>query len=279
MALLTRLTSKSTVEDVSEVLDRDGVVVIEDLVDDTTLSGLWADLGPALDDVVYGDNIFSGQRTKRLCSLFARSRHTADVVVNPLFLGAARRQISRPAPEWFSTNLAGVAPNVQVSSTQVIQIRPGESAQPAHRDDVAHLLRTTGHPSRVQIMVALDDFTADNGATVFWPGSHRWEPERDPRPNEAAAAEMTPGSAVLWVGGLLHGAGANLTEEARTGLTIALTRANLRQEENQYLAVPPEIVREYPEEVQRLLGYDLCPPFLGWYEHHDPRSVLEQPRV
>jgi ectoine hydroxylase-related dioxygenase (phytanoyl-CoA dioxygenase family) len=174
------LTSKSTVEDVSEVLDRDGVVVIEDLVGDTTLKDLWADLGPALDDVVYGDNNFSGQRTKRL-----------------------------------------------------------------HRRKRRH---------------------------GVLPGSHRWEPERDPRPTEAA-------SAVLWVGGLLHGGGAKLTEEARADLTIALTRANLRQEENQYLAVPPEIVREYPEEVQRLPGYDLCPPFLDWYEDHDPRSALERPRV
>jgi ectoine hydroxylase-related dioxygenase (phytanoyl-CoA dioxygenase family) len=273
---LTLLTRESTVDEVSAVLDRDGGVVVEDLIDDTTLKGLWADLGPALDDVEYGDNLFTGQRTKRLCSLFARSRHMADVVLNPLFLGAARAQIERPAPIWMGTNQSGVAPNVQVSITQVIQIRPGETPQPAHRDDVAHLLPSTGHPNRVQIMVAMDEFTDENGATNVWPGSHLWEPERGPRPEEAIPAEMAPGSALIWVGGLFHGGGPNLADEPRTGLTVALTRANLRQEENQYLAVPPEIVREYPEEVQRLLGYDLCPPFLGWYEHQDPHALLER---
>ena len=79
---------------------------------------------------------------------------------------------------------------------------------------------------------------------------------------------------LIWLGGVYHGGGSNSTDTPRTGVTIALDLGNLRQEENQYLAVPKEIVRTYPDEVQKLLGYDRCPPGLGWVEMEDPQSVL-----
>ncbi|MBL1102143.1 phytanoyl-CoA dioxygenase family protein [Streptomyces coffeae] len=278
-ARLTRLPSTSAVSDVCAALDRDGGVIVENLIDATTLQGLWDDLGPALDATGYGDSSFTGQRTKRLCSLFARSRHMERIALNPLFLGAARDLIERPAPNWFGPQRALLAPNVQVSITQLIQIWPGETPQPAHRDDIAHLLPCPGPTNRVQIMLAMDEFTDENGATLVYPGSHTWEAERGPRPDEAVSAEMAPGSCLIWVGGLFHGGGPNLSDTPRTGLTVALVRGNLRQEENQYLAVPREIVREYPEELQRLLGYGICPPFLGWYEQQDPMLLLKDEGV
>jgi ectoine hydroxylase-related dioxygenase (phytanoyl-CoA dioxygenase family) len=62
---------------------------------------------------------------------------------------------------------------------------------------------------------------------------------------------------------------------SRHSLTVSLDLGNLRQEENQFLAVPRETVLTLPEEVQRLLGWDRCPPGLGWYEMQDPHLLLE----
>ncbi|WP_311137782.1 hypothetical protein [Streptomyces sp. I6] len=39
--------------------------------------------------------------------------------------------------------------------------------------------------------------------------------------------------------------------------------------------MPRESVLAYPEEVRRLLGYDRCPPGLGWYEMDDPYVLLD----
>jgi ectoine hydroxylase-related dioxygenase (phytanoyl-CoA dioxygenase family) len=36
-----------------------------------------------------------------------------------------------------------------------------------------------------------------------------------------------------------------------------MTRGWLRQEENQYLAVPPEVAKNLPVRIQKLLGYAL----------------------
>ncbi len=48
----------------------------------------------------------------------------------------------------------------------------------------------------------------------------------------------------------------------------------LRQAENQYLAGPPEVARSLPEQLQRLVGYAIHVPNLGWYEGQDPSVVL-----
>jgi ectoine hydroxylase-related dioxygenase (phytanoyl-CoA dioxygenase family) len=82
---------------------------------------------------------------------------------------------------------------------------------------------------------------------------------------------MPRGACVLYFGSVLHGGGANVTSsETRIGLAFGYTLGWLRQEENQYLAVPPEVARELPIELRRLLGYAEHYPFLGWSEGEDP---------
>jgi hypothetical protein len=52
---------------------------------------------------------------------------------------------------------------------------------------------------------------------------------------------MARGSALLYVGSMYHGGGANTTDTDRVGVNITYSVAWLRQEENQYLTVPPEV--------------------------------------
>lgn len=53
-----------------------------------------------------------------------------------------------------------------------------------------------------------------------------------------------------------HGGSANTTkDEERLLFSCFMTRGWLRQEENQYLCVPMEVVRSLPVKVQKLLGY------------------------
>ncbi|AWK12600.1 phytanoyl-CoA dioxygenase [Streptomyces spongiicola] len=271
---LRRVAPDSGLEEAVEILERDGALVVEDLADAGTLKALWDDLGPALDARDYSGDWYNGTRTRRVSSVFARTDRLTPVVTHPLFLGAARRIMQRPVHVWIGRSRTALVPTVQISGTQAIQIHQGQGKQPLHRDDALHLRRHPGPTSRVQLMLAMSDFTADNGGTLMIPGSHHWDDERPPRAEEAVPTEMRAGSGLVWLGGVYHGGGANTTDTPRTGLTIALDLGNLRQEENQYLAVPRESVLAYPEEVRRLLGYDRCPPGLGWYEMDDPYVLL-----
>jgi hypothetical protein len=59
------------------------------------------------------------------------------------------------------------------------------------------------------------------------------------------------------------------------GLAFQYSAGWLRQEENQYLANPPEVAREYPESLQRLIGYDFGGPFLGFVNGDDPKLIID----
>jgi ectoine hydroxylase-related dioxygenase (phytanoyl-CoA dioxygenase family) len=117
-------------------------------------------------------------------------------------------------------------------------------------------------------MVAVSEFTEENGATLVVPGSHLWSEDRLADPSETVPAVMPPGSALLFLGSTHHGGGTNRTsDQYRTGLTTGFDSAAVRQEENMYLALSPEVVKSYPEHVQRLLGWSYTPEtFLGWVE-------------
>jgi hypothetical protein len=276
MAELIRVTPDAELDEVVEILERDGVLIIENYLTDAEHAALWEDLGPSLDTDEFSDNWYDGFKTRRVSSLFARTTRLTPVVTHPLYLGAARRILQKPIPMWIGRSRQDMVPTIQISATQLIQIHPGEGNQPLHRDDALHLRSHPGPESRLQIMVAMSEFTAENGGTRMIPGSHLWDNDRPPTVEETIPTEMAPGSAVIWTGGVYHSGGKNTSSFPRTGLTISFDLGNLRQEENQYLVVPREQVLAYPEEVRRLLGYDRCPPGLGWVEMENPYVVLER---
>ena len=271
---LTTLPASAAIDEAIEAVEAAGAVIIEDFIDPGTLAGLWEDLRADLERTADGDGRLVGEKTRILPGLVRRSAHSVTVLRQPHFLGAARHYLQRPVRAWLGEQRIEFVPTIQLGISRAIQIQPGVPVQGLHRDDTAHLRTHPGPESRVQVMIAASEFTARNGATRVIPGSHRWDDERGPREDEAVPAEMRAGSALLWLGSTYHGAGANNSEGPRTGLSYALDLGNLRQEENQYLSIPLDVVRGYPEDVQRLLGYEPCPPMCGLYELDDPMLLL-----
>ena len=104
-------------------------------------------------------------------------------------------------------------------------------------------------------MWAITDFTEANGGTHIVPGSHLWPADRTARAEEVVAAAMPAGSVLLWMGGTLHGAGANRTDEWRYGVFLSYSLGWLRQEENQYIDMPRDVARTLSKPVRDLVGY------------------------
>lgn len=269
MAGLTRLTSADASDDVIAALERDGGVIIEPFLAPETLEGLRADLIPRIERQAAGRDPFSGFKTRRLSALFAHTRHCAAIATHPLFLRPAEHFLCRPRNLWVGDQRIPMAADVRIGVTQAIQLGPGQPAQPLHRDDTVFLWRhpTEGREGRVQVICALTDFTAANGGTLVIPGSHTWDDERQPKMSETISTEMKAGSALIFLGSTYHAGGANITEgEWRAAASIALDASNMRQEENMYLSLRPEVVASYPEEIQRLLGWSAGTNHMGWVE-------------
>lgn len=266
---LTRLPGAASLDQVIAVIERDGGVIVEDFLPPAIIAELKKDLLPKMQACSVGRDNFSGFKTRRMSALFAKSRRVADVATHPLFLGAAEHLVNRPVVYGSGEHARSVRPGLRIGGTQMIQIGPGEGAQPLHRDHWAMLWRSDyGRQVRVQIMLAVSDFTEENGATQVVPGSHMWSEERVADPSEAVPAAMMSGSALLFVGSTHHGGGTNRTAaQYRTGLTMGLDSAAVRQEENMYLALSPDVVKGYPEQIQRLLGWSYMPEtYMGWVE-------------
>jgi ectoine hydroxylase-related dioxygenase (phytanoyl-CoA dioxygenase family) len=163
----------------------------------------------------------------------------------------------------------------QLNFSGIMQLLPGARAQDVHRDGDLYPFRHPCPPMSMPTMWALTDFTDDNGATWVVPGSHRWAEDRDPTADEIVHAAMPAGSLLVYLGGTIHGGGANVTPSSiRTGLAFQYSLGWLRQEENQYLTNPPEVARTYPERLQRLIGYDYGAPYLGFVDGDTPQRLL-----
>ncbi|TFF41724.1 phytanoyl-CoA dioxygenase family protein [Pseudomonas sp. RIT623] len=281
---LSTLGSDASVEQVVEIIRRDGGVIISDLVSPATLNALRNELDSYLNVTPCGvDPYFAGTQTRRVARIIGRSDTAVEVAMNPLFLGVARQILQTPTHVWVGSDRIEMAPDIQLSITQAIQIGPGQGLQPLHRDDATSLWRHPqfGREARLQMMLAISDFTEENGATRVIPGSHLWDDERMPTQEETVAAQMPAGSALLWMGSVYHGGGANTSAAPRTGLTMAYDLAFLRLEENHFLSIPIERVRQLPAEMQRLLGWSASSTLLGWVEidgqMRDPQELLNMP--
>ncbi|MEE2784679.1 MAG: phytanoyl-CoA dioxygenase family protein [Pseudomonadota bacterium] len=125
----------------------------------------------------------------------------------------------------------------------------------------------------VSTMWAGTDFTKENGATRVVPGSHRWPEDRIAKEDEIVQAVMPKGSVVLWLSRTLHGAAGSQTGERRTGFFASYIPDWFRQEENQLIAVAPEIAEHLPDRARRLVGYSSSPT-LGWVKGRDQNNLL-----
>jgi len=272
MPNLARLTGPATTPDeISSILARDGAVIVEDAIGAEILAGLNADLDGFVDDLGVGlrnptsDRMveFYGSSTVRFDGLPAKSASFVDLMQLPLLQGVADL-VLKPHCEDYLLNTA-----------QLIEIRPGETAQWLHRDEEAWPHMPPIRPQlEVEAMFALTDFTQANGATQVVPGSHLWDPERPAQPHEITQAEMPAGSALVYLGSTLHGGGANTTDSTRRrGMFFGFVVGWLRTEENTFLTVPIEAARTLPVRVQELLGYKSEGP-IGVVDVGSPMALL-----
>jgi len=244
----------------SDALDAQGFVILENLICTDEAAQAKAALETLLDPV--GRNAFEGFHTQRAYALLEKTRAVDALVAHPRVLALVEH---------------AVAPDPLLSACLAIKIHPGEAAQMAHVDDGFYPESRPRRPLSAAAIWALDPFTADNGATVAWPGSHRWDDARRPTDADPHQAVIMPaGSAVVFSGTLWHGGGANRSDAPRLALTPQYCAPWLRTQENMSLAVSPRTVTGLSEELKRLLGYNIRPPFMGHVNGMHPKRLLEK---
>ena len=229
---------------------RDGAVVVTSLIDDSAIARMSEELEPHLGKRGtgfrnFGEDGFYGSNTKRIQGLAAKSRTFVDsILLNEVLLSVADAFLLPNCGDYW------------MSQAETIFIGPGSKAQVLHRDDLNwQRASTLGIDIQLSALVAVGDYDTDVGATMVLPGV----PLSDPGPFDPSLArpvEMEPGDALLYLGSVVHGGGANVTTDRwRKAIYVGYLLGWLTPEESVPLSIPPSVARTLPRRARELLGW------------------------
>jgi ectoine hydroxylase-related dioxygenase (phytanoyl-CoA dioxygenase family) len=254
-------------------LNENGYTIIPDFLTPADLHAVRAGLDPYLGQH-QGRNNFEGYKTERVYTLVARGAIFERITEDARVMALCGRYLH---------------PGFLLTASQAICIYPGETPQPLHYDDGFYTIPRPRPPVSISTIVAVDTFTAENGGTEIIPGSHRWDDDAlgglyagmeasKPIPAELERQlmplEMPAGACVVFLGTLVHRGGANRSAAPRLAFSNQYCQPWARTQENFFLGVPGERVREMSPRVQQLLGYNIWPPFMGHVTASHPSKTL-----
>lgn len=256
-ATLQRVSRSTSVEKIREIVAGDGGVIIEGLLTADQVARFNTEIEVPLQALAPGSEHeleivqeFHGANTKRLTNLVTHSPVFRSEIIDHDLVHALCEAtfLEESGTYWMTT-------------AQVIEIGPGNRPQMLHRDLENWYpfvgMGPAGPEITLNFLIALTDFTEENGATRVIPGSHQW-PDFEDRgtPEQTIPATMKAGDALFISGKTVHGGGANVTaDQYRRGVSFAFNPGFLVGEEAYPFLVDRDVVRTLPERVQRILGF------------------------
>jgi ectoine hydroxylase-related dioxygenase (phytanoyl-CoA dioxygenase family) len=248
MAKIPSMSIDDPVDKMQSVLAKAGCLVLTGAADDKTVAAMRDEMAPHMEQARIAteddpEEFYPGQ-TRRVSGLVNRSEKARELVMHPTVLALCDHFL-----------LPNSNPRYQLHVSAALEIGPGAREQILHREEDPFSFFPLPRPNLVlATMWAVSDFSKENGGTLLVPGSHLWDAERQPQPDEIVAAEMPKGAVLFWMGGLLHGAGANISSDWRYGVILTYSLGWLRQEENQSLSVPQNVARDLPKALRDMIG-------------------------
>jgi ectoine hydroxylase-related dioxygenase (phytanoyl-CoA dioxygenase family) len=227
-------------------LDRDGFCVVEDVLSPAEVARVRGRLVTlAAQEAAAGITSArpEGPRNQRAYALTHKGDEFIFLLEHPVLWALMSRVLG---------------PDFLLSSITANIAGPGGAAMALHPDQGYIPPPWPPYPLVANIMWMLDDFTPENGATRFVPGSHRGAPGG--QADQARAADAVPvtgraGSVLCFDGRVLHQTGANTTADVlRHGVLTYCCRPWIRQQENSSLSIPPELWPHLSDRVRQLSG-------------------------
>ncbi|MFC8175713.1 phytanoyl-CoA dioxygenase family protein [Streptomyces sp. NPDC057325] len=254
---LTSVTDDTPAEEILRIMTRDGGVIIKGFLTREQIARFNAEIEQPLRALAPGSTheneivaAFHGSNTKRLTNLVTHSAtFRSEVIDHPLVHEISDLVFLQESGTYWMT------------TAQVIEIGPGNRSQMLHRDLENWFpfigMGPGGPEVTINFLVALTDFTEENGATRVIPGSNHWSDFEDRgTPEQTIPAVMNAGDVLLISGKTAHGGGANRTgDEYRRGLAFTFNAGFLTGEEAYPFLVDRELAKTLSPRVQRMLGF------------------------
>ncbi|MBB4981668.1 MULTISPECIES: phytanoyl-CoA dioxygenase family protein [Streptomyces] len=254
---LTSVAADTSAEEILRIVARDGGVIIKNFLTQEQVDRFNSEIESPLQALNPGSTheneivaAFHGHNTKRLTNLVTHSAtFRSEIIDHPLVHEISDSVFLEESGTYWMT------------TAQVIEIGPNSQAQLLHRDLENWFpfvgLGPSGPEVSINFLVALTDFTEENGATRVIPGSNHWSDFEDRgTPEQTIPAVMSAGDALFISGKVVHGGGANQTSDFyRRAVAFTFNAGYLTGEEAYPFLVDKELAKTLSPRVQRILGF------------------------
>jgi ectoine hydroxylase-related dioxygenase (phytanoyl-CoA dioxygenase family) len=247
----------ATINQIMQIVNEDGGVIVREIITKNQAQSFNDEIQPHLELLDAGSKHaeefvkeFHGSNTKRLTDLVNRSPTFRNEIIDNDVIHAMVEAALLPTADTF-----------WMTTAQVIEIGPRNKAQMLHRDLENYspflAMGKDGPEVACNCILALNDFTEDNGATRVIPGSNHWDDFSDRgQPEDTVPALLTAGDALFFSGKVAHGGGANITDnQYRRAVTMAFNTGWLVPEEAYPFLISLDTARTLSKRVQRMLGF------------------------
>lgn len=230
-------------------LDEQGFCVVPDVLDkayvDAVREKLWraADKSEARGVPTRNVGIDPNEHNVRVFNL---------IDLDPVFI----ELIQHPVAKDIVSHLLG--PHFLISNFTANIAMPGSKSMALHSDQGIVVPEPWFQPWSINIIWCLNDVYAENGATLFIPGSQKvvWRKDLPADARERLVPfEAKAGSIIAMDGRVWHTSGANVTKDAERALLFGYySRSFIRPQQNWNAALSPETIAGLSEEMQARLG-------------------------
>ncbi|KAL8877350.1 MAG: hypothetical protein Q9198_004618 [Flavoplaca austrocitrina] len=235
---ISELPANAQIEEILSVINRDGGVILNNLVSREELKAIEDELAPYTQTSKPEDSgFFKGlvpQETLLIGGLVGKSPTLSTICEYPVLSHLRQSILTDHGVRKVECYDLPYHIETLLSCSLSFRVGYGAARQRLHRDDGTHLVEHGKKPYRrdreaqLGVLIAGCETSQANGATMFVVGSHRWDDEREPK----------------WT--------------------------RLLSLENQFLAIPRSKVLGMSAEMQSLLGYKQPTAALGMVENGDP---------
>jgi len=237
-----------------------GFTIVRNVIDAKTITTLKSKLDTALAE---DEKMFSGKEGKNpdlAVDLTIHDPYFIKILDNDIILEMYYRLLDKSCILYSYTSTI-LKPKVMKTAVQSI-----------HVDTFKFI---PGYITGIVMTLALDDFTAENGATLYLPGSHNLEaqPGEETFSKYSLSTARAAGDALFFNPRVWHRAANNNTDKIRYGLTVYATRSFMKQRFDFPEMIPEESLNGLSERLINFLGYNSVPP-KSVDQYYSPKKKL-----
>jgi fumagillin biosynthesis dioxygenase len=230
-------------------LDEHGFLVIPDVLDSAELAHVRAAFQAATDEMIRrGLVVFDPRLDPNPHNI--RVNNLPDM--DPIFVELLRHPRVLPIVH------ALTGKDSLVSNFSANVALPGSASMNIHADQALVAPSPWNDVWLFNAIWCLDEVRAENGGTLYIPGSHRFRERSDVPPRDAQELrpfEASAGSVIIMDGRLWHTSGVNVTRDEERALLFALYSRNfLRQQMNWEALLSPETKAGLDTQARALFG-------------------------